>query len=316
MQKILIGISSCLLGEKVRYNGEHKKDPYITETLSNFFEWYPVCPEVGSGLSIPREPMRLEQQKDVSIRLVTINTKRDYTDLLTNFSEQKAKSLTNENICGFIFKGRSPSSAIYDAKIYNEKGVVIKKGAGIFGATFVKNFPLIPVIDDGRLHDPKLRDNFFEKVFCYKRWLETLNLDKTVNGLIKFHTKHKLILMSHSVKHYNLLGKMLSNTKIYSKNELFSEYGKHFMAALSYIATTKKHLNVLMHCMGYFKKLLTSDEKSELLEILEQFRLGYLPLIVPVTLIKHYTRKYKQPYLSEQYFLNPYPLELMIRNHP
>lgn len=316
MQKILIGISSCLLGEKVRYNGEHKKDPYITETLSNFFEWYPVCPEVGSGLSIPREPMRLEQQKDGSIRLVTINTKRDYTDLLTNFSEQKAKSLTNENICGFIFKGRSPSSAIYDAKIYNEKGVVIKKGAGIFGATFVKNFLLIPVIDDGRLHDPKLRDNFFEKVFSYNRWLETLNLDKTVNGLIKFHTKHKLILMSHSVKHYNLLGKMLSNTKIYSKNELFSEYGKHFMDAMSYIATTKKHLNVLMHCMGYFKKLLTPDEKSELLEILEQFRLGYLPLIVPVTLIKHYTIKFKQPYLSEQYYLNPYPLELMIRNHP
>lgn len=316
MQKILIGISSCLLGEKVRYNGEHKKDPYITETLSNFFEWYPVCPEVGSGLSIPREPMRLEQQKDGSIRLVTINTKRDYTDLLTNFSEQKAKSLTNENICGFIFKGRSPSSAIYDAKIYNEKGVVIKKGAGIFGATFVKNFPLVPVIDDGRLHDPKLRDNFFEKVFCYKRWLETLYLDKTVSGLIKFHTKHKLILMSHSVKHYNLLGKMLSNTKIHSKNELFSEYGKHFMTAMSYIATTKKHLNVLLHCMGYFKKLLTSDEKSELLEILEQFRLGYLPLIVPVTLIKHYTRKFNQPYLSEQYYLNPYPLELMIRNHP
>jgi len=315
MQKVLIGISSCLLGEKVRYDGQHKKDLYITETLGNFFEWLPVCPEVEAGLPIPREAMRLEQ-KDGEVRLVTVKSKIDKTLILKKWSEEKVQLLSEKPICGFIFKGRSPSSAIYDAKIYNEKGAFIRKGAGIFGSTFLNSLPLLPVIDDGRLHDPKLRENFFEKVFCYKRWLETLKYENTTHGLIKFHTRHKLIIMSHSVKHYNILGKMLANTKLYSKSELFKEYIKLFMEAMSLIATTKKHTNVLMHCMGYFKKYISSDEKAELLEVLEQFRQGFLPLIVPITLIKHYTRKFKEPYLSEQYYLNPYPLELLLRNHP
>lgn len=314
MNKVKIGISSCLLGEKVRYDGGHKWDRYITETLGQYFEWVSVCPEVEYGLPVPRESMRLVGDPD-SPRLVTIRTGIDHTEGMLKWTEKKLKKLEGEELCGFIFKSKSPSSGIGGVKIYTESGMPSNKGAGIFGGAFMKRFPLIPAIDDGRLHDPVLRENFIERVFVYKRWKEFINKGGLIRDLVTFHTEHKLLILSHSPKHFSSLGRLVADAKKYKPEQLRLEYISLLMDGLRLLATVKKNTNVLMHIMGYFKKQLTSDEKKEILEVIENYHRGLIPLIVPITLITHYVRKFDEPYLKRQYYLNPHPLELMLRNH-
>lgn len=314
MEKIKVGVSSCLLGEHVRYDGGNKHDRFITETLETYFDWIPVCPEVEYGLPVPREAMHLEGDP-ASPRLVTIKTGIDHTDGMRRWAEKKLKQLEKEDLCGFIFKGRSPSSGIYGIKVYNLSGIPGGKSEGIFGGAFKRSFPLIPVIDDGRLHDPELRENFIEKVFVYKRWKDFLKNKNNIREVVSFHTDLKLIIMAHSPKHYASLGKLVANAKKYKRDELYLEYIHLLMEGLGLIATVKKNINVLMHIAGYFKKQITADEKQELLELIEQYHGGYIPLIVPLVLIKHYLRKYREPYLERQFYLNPHPIEMMLRNH-
>jgi len=314
MEKIKIGISTCLLGEKVRYDGGHKLDRYITETLGQYFDWEPVCPEVEYGLPIPREAMRLVGDPD-SPRLLTIHTGVDHTEGLLKWAEKKLKELEKEELCGFIFKGKSPSSGIGGVKVYTPSGMPSQRGVGIFGGAFMEHFPLIPVIDDGRLHDPALRENFVERVFVYKRWKQFMEKESHIRNLISFHTEHKLLILSHSPKHFSVLGRLVASAKQHKSEYLQSEYRRNLMEGLSLLATVKKNTNVLMHIVGYFKKQLTSDEKQELLEVIDNYHKKLIPLIVPITLIKHYVRKYDEPYLKKQYYLNPHPVELMLRNH-
>ena len=314
MEKIKIGISSCLLGENVRYDGGHKLDRYITDTLGQYFEWVPVCPEVAYGLPVPREAMHLLGDPD-SPRLVTIRTGVDHTEGMLKWATEKLKELERQELCGFIFKSRSPSSGIGGVKVYTPSGMPSQRGVGIFGGAFTKRFPLIPVIDDGRLHDPGLRENFIERAFVYKRWQEFMKKGSALKELILFHTEHKLLILSHSPKHFSVLGRLVANAKNYKPEELYSEYIKILMESLRLIATIKKNTNVLLHIIGYFKKQLSSNDKQELLEVIESYHKGFVPLIVPITLIKHYVRKFDEPYLKRQYYLNPHPLELMLRNH-
>jgi len=314
MEKIKIGISSCLLGENVRYDGGHKLDRYITDTLGQYFEWVPVCPEVAYGLPVPREAMHLLGDPD-SPRLVTIRTGVDHTEGMLKWATKKLKELESQELCGFIFKSRSPSSGIGGVKVYTPSGMPSQRGVGIFGGAFTKRFPLIPVIDDGRLHDPGLRENFIERAFVYKRWQEFMKKGSALKELILFHTEHKLLILSHSPKHFSVLGRLVANAKNYKPEELYSEYIKILMESLRLIATIKKNTNVLLHIIGYFKKQLSSNDKQELLEVIESYHKGFVPLIVPITLIKHYVRKFDEPYLKRQYYLNPHPLELMLRNH-
>lgn len=314
MEKIKIGISSCLLGEKVRYDGGHKLDQYITETLGRYFSWVSVCPEVEYGLSVPREAMRLVGDPD-SPRLITIRTRVDHTEGMLKWAEKKLRVLENEGLCGFIFKSRSPSSGIAGVKVYTPAGMPSHKGVGIFGGAFMRTFPLIPVIDDGRLHDPVLRENFIERVFAYKRWGELIKKGALLRDLITFHTEHKLLILSHSPRHFTDLGRLVAKAKHYKGDSLLSEYIEILMKGLQLIATVKKNTNVLMHLMGYFKKQLTPDEKHELREVIDHYHRELIPLIVPITLIKHYVRKFDEPYLKRQYYLNPHPIELMLRNH-
>lgn len=314
MEKIKIGISSCLLGEKVRYDGGHKLDRYVTDTLGQYFEWIPVCPEVEYGLPVPREAMRLIGNPD-SPHLITVRTGVDHTKGMLNYANKKVKELEREELCGFIFKSRSPSSGISGVKVYTPSGMPSHRGVGIFGGAFTRYFPLIPVIDDGRLHDPGLRENFIERAFVYKRWLEFMKKGSALKELILFHTEHKLLILSHSPKHFSVLGRLVANAKNYKPEEFYSEYIKTLMEGLSLIATIKKNTNVLLHIIGYFKKQLSSNDKQELLEVIENYHRGFVPLIVPMTLIKHYVKKFDQPYLKRQYYLNPHPLELMLRNH-
>jgi uncharacterized protein YbgA (DUF1722 family)/uncharacterized protein YbbK (DUF523 family) len=314
MEKIKTGISSCLLGNKVRYDGGHKWDRYLTETLGQYLEWVPVCPEVECGLPVPREAMRLIGTPD-SPHLVTVRTGIDHTERMLQWAENKLRELENENLSGFIFKSRSPSSGIGGVKIYTPSGMPSQRGPGIFGNAFLKHFPLIPGIDDGRLHDPGLRDNFIERVFVYKRWKELTDRGLSIGDFVTFHTDHKLLILSHSQKHYATLGRLVATAKGRNLHELQSQYFNLLMEGLRLLATIKKNTNVLIHMTGYFKKQLSPDEKRELLELIYHYHKGYIPLIVPITLIKHYVRKFDEPYLKKQYYLNPHPVELMLRNH-
>ncbi len=311
---IKLGISACLLGHMVRYDGGHKRDPFIVDTLGKFVEFLPVCPEAEAGLGIPREPMRLVGDP-AAPKLVTIRTGVDHTARLQSWAYNRVKELEQEDLCGFIFKSRSPSSGMERVKVYNEQGGVVKKGIGLFAKEFMSHFPLLPVEDEGRLYDPELRENFIERIFVYKRWRSLLARQRNRGGLVEFHTAHKLLIMSHSEKHYRAMGRLVAQAKEYSEATLFSQYEILLMEALRLKATVKKNTNVLLHMVGYFKKQFSADEKKELTGIIEQYRLELVPLIVPVTLINHYVRKYGQEYLAKQYYLHPHPVELKLRNH-
>ncbi|MGD8924856.1 MAG: DUF523 and DUF1722 domain-containing protein [Syntrophobacterales bacterium] len=312
--KIRLGVSTCLLGENVRYDGGHKRDRFIIETLGQFVEFVPVCPEVECGLGIPRESMHLEGNPE-SPRLVTTRTKIDHTERMVTWARARVKELEKEDLCGFIFKSRSPSSGMERVKIYNEKGIPTNNGVGMFAKIFMDHFPLLPVEEDGRLHDVRLRENFIERIFALKRWRELLGSKRSRGRLVSFHTQHKLLILSHSPKHSRILGKLVAEAKNIPQDQLYSQYQTLFMVALKLKSTIKKNINVLQHMMGYFKRDLSADEKQELLEVIDEYRGEYTPLIVPVTLIKHYVRKYDQPYLKEQIYLNPHPTELKLRNH-
>jgi len=313
--KIRIGISSCLLGEKVRYDGGHKLDSFLADTLGKFVEYIPVCPEVECGLPVPREPMHLEGDP-ARPRLVTTRTHIDHTKRMLVWASRKVAELGRDELCGFIFKSRSPSSGMERVKVYTDTGIPARTGVGMFARVFMESFPLLPVEDEGRLHDPVIRENFIERVFAFRRWRELLAGRKGIGALVSFHTRHKLQVLSHSTKHYNELGRLVAHGKGMPVRELYSEYQRLFMEALKLTATPKKNANVLMHIMGYFKDRLTGDEKKELLENIELYRTEATPLIVPVTLIGHYVRKYDEPYLKEQVYLRPDPAELQLRNHP
>jgi uncharacterized protein YbgA (DUF1722 family)/uncharacterized protein YbbK (DUF523 family) len=313
-RKIKLGISSCLLGEAVRWNGGHKLDRFLVDTLGKFVEYVSVCPEVECGFSIPREPFRLVGNPS-SPRFVTSRTKLDYTERMAEWAHKRVSQLEKEDLCGFIFKSKSPSSGMEAVKVYNEKGMPVKKGVGMFARAFMEHFPLLPVEDDGRLHDLKLRENFIERIFAFKRWREILEEKQSRGTLVDFHSRHKMLLLSHSPEHHRAMGKLVARAKEVPLRELFEEYQKLFMDALRLKTTSKKNANVLIHILGYFKEYLSGDEKQELLEIIDLYRLGTVPLIVPITLVNHYVRKYEQPYLKEQYYLHPHPLELQLRNH-
>jgi len=314
MEKIKLGVSACLLGEPVRYDGGHKLDPFLTDTLGQYVQYVPVCPEVECGLPVPRESMHLEGNPD-SPRLITSRTKQDMTERMVPWGKKRVVELEGEDLCGFIFKSHSPSSGMERVRVYNEKGMPVKKGIGMFARIFMEHFPLLPVEDEGRLHDPMLRENFIERIFTSKRWREVLTRKENLGNLVDFHTKHKLLILSHSPKHYQTMGKLVAKAKGLLIKELYQQYQTILMEALELRTTPKKNANVLQHMMGYFKEQLSADEKQELLEVIDRYRQEYIPLIVPITLILHYVRKYDQPYLKQQIYLNPHPLELQLRNH-
>jgi uncharacterized protein YbgA (DUF1722 family)/uncharacterized protein YbbK (DUF523 family) len=298
----------------VRWNAGHKHDRYLTGTLGQFVEYVPVCPEVEAGFGIPRESFRLVGDPEAP-RLVTFKSKTDHTDQMLSWAQKRVKELQKEDLCGFIFKSDSPSSGMIRVKVYNEKGMPEKKGVGMFARAFMNHFPLIPVEEDGRLHDPAIRENFIERIFALQRWRDSVAKSPNLGHLVDFHTRHKLLLLSHGQKHYRLMGKLVAEGKQRPPQELYDHYERLLMEALSLKTTAKKNINVLQHLMGYFKKELTADEKQELLEVCEQYRTGYVPLVVPLTLINHYVRKYDQPYLKLQTYLNPHPVELQLRTH-
>lgn len=313
-KRIKLGISMCLLGENVRYDGQHKLDRYLRDTLGKYVDWVPVCPEVECGLPVPRESMHLELSAD-GPRLVTTRTHVDQTKRMRTWIAKRLPELEKEDLCGFVFKSKSPSSGMRDIKIFTEAGMPHSKGPGLFAGAFMERFPLIPVEDEGRLHDDGIRENFVERIFVFNRWKELIKNGATRGNLVNFHTDHKLLIMAHSPTLLRELGKLVAHVKERDQDELFSEYFTVFMDAMHLKTTVKKNTNVLHHMMGYFKKLLTADEKQELLEVIDAYHGELVPLIVPIVLFQHYVRKYDEPYLQRQHYLNPHPVELKLRNH-
>jgi uncharacterized protein YbgA (DUF1722 family)/uncharacterized protein YbbK (DUF523 family) len=313
-EKIRLGISACLLGQKVRYDGGHKLDRFITDTLGKYVDFVPVCPEVECGLGIPREAMRLVGNP-AQPRLVTVRSGIDYTDRMLDWAQKRVRELEKEGLCGFIFKSDSPSSGMERVKVYGLSGSPAKTGVGLFARTFMEHFPLLPVEEEGRLHDPVLRENFIDAIFTLKRYREMLATEEGRKALVDFHTRHKLLIRAHSLDHLREMGKLVAQAAALPVAELYDRYQKLLLEALKRKTTCKKNTDVLYHLMGYFKTDLSADEKQELRELIDLYHRGLIPLIVPVTLISHYVRKYDQPYLKGQWYLHPHPMELQLRNH-
>ncbi len=309
-----LGVSSCLLGEEVRYNGGHQLDRFVRDQLGQYVEYVPVCPEVECGLGIPREVMRLVGDPE-NPRLITSRTEQDMTERMTAYAERRVRELEKEDLCGFIFKSGSPSSGMERIKVYDKNGVPSKTGVGLFARAFMEHFPRLPVEDDGRLHDAMLRENFIERIFAHKRWKDLCRERKSRKRLVEFHTAHKLLILSHSPQHHREMGRLVARVKDRPLAEVYDEYEVLFLDALKKIATVKRQTNALNHVLGYFKKVLTADEKQEAVELIRQYHDGLVPLIVPITLLNHYVRKVGEPYLREQVYLHPHPVELKLRNH-
>jgi uncharacterized protein YbgA (DUF1722 family)/uncharacterized protein YbbK (DUF523 family) len=314
MEKIKLGISTCLLGENVRFDGGHKLDRYLTDTLGQFVEYVPVCPEMECGFGVPRESFRLVGDPE-NPRLVTTRTNQDHTERMAEWAKRRVGELEKEDLCGYIFKGGSPSSGMERVKVYDRNGVPSKVGVGLFARIFMNHFTLLPVEEEGRLHDPRLRENFIERIFALKRWRDGLKEKQSLKALIAFHTRNKLLLLAHSPQHHRQMGKLVAAGKELPLRELYARYQDIFLEALRLKTTNKKHTNVLMHMLGYFKEQLSAAEKQEMLELIEQYRLESLPLVVPMTMMSHYVRKYDETYLKEQTYLQPHPAELHLRNH-
>ncbi len=312
MHKIKIGISSCLLGEEVRYDGGHKRNIYITGTLSQYFDFKPICPEMAIGLGVPRPTIRLVD-KGTGIRVVGVKDESlDVTDKLHNFSKNAIAKLPS--ISGYILKKDSPSCGMERVRVYNANEMPEKRGRGIFANTLINSMPNLPVEEEGRLMDPVLRENFLERVFIYYRWQQLNNRGLTSKDLIEFHTQHKFNVLAHDETSYRKLGRMVAELDKENLQAIANNYIELLMNGLKKPATRKRHTNVLMHIMGFFKNQLTGDDKQEMLELLDAYRFGQVPLIVPITMMKHHLRRYPHPYISQQYYLNPYPEDLMLRN--
>lgn len=316
-KKIVIGISSCLLGDNVRYDGGHKKNNYITDTLSQYFEFKAFCPEMDIGLGVPRETIHLVNIND-QIRCVGTKSKTlDVTDALINSAEnQKA---WHQQLSGYILKKGSPSCGMERVKLYKENKNTMPENiaSGLYAKRLMDNFPLLPIEEEGRLCDARLRENFIKRVFIYTRW-QTLvaNIEElTLAQLQAFHAQHKYIFMSHDQKLVRELGSLVANNKKLPLPNIVSAYGEIMMLALKKIATPKNHVNTLKHLQGYLKKQLDAGDKQELEHLCEQYRLGLVPLIVPITILRHHFRRHSIDYINDSYYLNPHPSELMLLNN-
>jgi uncharacterized protein YbgA (DUF1722 family)/uncharacterized protein YbbK (DUF523 family) len=314
LSSIRLGVSRCLIGEEVRFDGGHKRDTFLTEVLGRYVEWVPVCPEVEARLGTPREAMRLVGHPQ-DPRLVTIKSGTDHTRALETMTTNRIEELKNLDLSGYVFKKGSPSCGIERVRIYNEHEKLSRSGVGLFARAFIEQFPLIPIEEEGRLCEPTLRENFIERVFCYRRWQDLVQSGVTRQALVQFHTIHKYLLLAHSPQQYEVLGRLVGQAHQHRPKELAHRYGELFMKALAVKATVRKHVNVLQHILGYFKERLGAWEKAELLGVIGDYHHGLTPLIVPLTLIKHYIQIFDVGYIREQVYLNLHPIEFMLRNH-
>jgi uncharacterized protein YbgA (DUF1722 family)/uncharacterized protein YbbK (DUF523 family) len=314
MEKIRIGVSKCLLGEPVRYDGQHKHDHFITDTLGRCFDYVGVCPEVECGLGVPREAVRLVGDP-ANPRLVTTRTGIDLTGRMQAWAARRVAELEREDLHGFIFKARSPSSGMENIKVYNDKGGFAGKAPGMFARAFMGHFPTLPCEDEGRLNDPDLRENFIERVFTLWRFRQAVRASPTLGMLMTFHARNKLLIQSHHETLTREMGRDLAGLKAQAARGHIPQYEAKLMRALKTLATVRKHTNILQHMLGHLRDQVDDADRKELAGIIEDYHRELVPLIVPVTMLRHYVVKHGIEYLKDQYYLNPHPSELKLRNH-
>jgi uncharacterized protein YbgA (DUF1722 family)/uncharacterized protein YbbK (DUF523 family) len=311
---IRIGISACLLGQEVRFDGGHKKDAFLTGVLAPHVEWVPVCPEVEVGMGTPRETLRLVRERGHT-RMIMTRSAIDYTDAMHAWSRRRVDALAGEDLDGYVLKKDSPSCGMERVKVYGGDGPGVRDGRGLFAEALLGRLPLLPVEEEGRLCDARLRENFIERVFAYRRLKDLFVSRWTTGALVRFHTAHKMSLLAHSTTAYQELGRLVAHSAELAKPELRTRYEALFMATLSLPATTRRHTNVLSHMAGHLKGKLDAAGRQELAASIEEYRQGLVPLVVPLTLINHYVRVHGVAYLAGQIYLQPHPRELMLRNH-
>lgn len=311
--KIKVGISSCLLGQEVRHNGGHKHSQLCTTQLAQYFEFVPTCPELGAGLGVPRPAIRLTGNPAAPRAVQVKDATVDVTDRLETYAQQRLEQLND--LCGYIFIKNSPSCGLFRVKVYQDNGYPhADSGRGIFAAALTAAQPLLPVEEDGRLQDPALRENFITRVFAWHNWQELDAAGLSARGLIDFHSRYKYTLMAHNPGDYNILGRMLADAGKHDPQILGKQYFTQLMQTLQKLATRKSNTNVLMHLQGYLKQQLQTAEKQHMGQVIEQYRQGVLPLVVPVTLLRHHFHQHPDPYIARQSYLQPYPDELRLRN--
>jgi uncharacterized protein YbgA (DUF1722 family)/uncharacterized protein YbbK (DUF523 family) len=309
-----VGVSSCLLGQEVRFDGGHKRDRYLTDVLAPYFEWVPVCPEVEVGMSTPRPAVRLVRREDEA-RMLEPASGKDWTHAMQSWARKRLRGLAAHDLCGYVLKSNSPSCGMERVRLYGSTGMPERSGTGIFAAELLRRFATLPVEEEGRLHDARLRESFIERVFAYRR-LRTLLGGRVRRGqLVAFHTAHKLQLLSHSEAHYRKLGRLVAEAKGLPEAELRQRYETGFMEALARPATPRRHVNVLNHALGHLRGRVEAAVSRELHALIEDYGRGLVPLVVPLTMLRHYVARVGVAYLAGQVYLEPHPKELMLRNH-
>jgi uncharacterized protein YbgA (DUF1722 family)/uncharacterized protein YbbK (DUF523 family) len=310
--KILIGVSSCVIGQNVRFDGGHKNNRFVADELANYFSYMPICPEVGMGLPIPRPAIRLTHISE-EIRLTETKVpEHDHTQDLLNYSRNKVAELQTLPLCGYVVCAKSPTCGMERVKVYHGNRAD-KDGIGLYTQHLLTQMPWLPIEEDGRLNDPVLRENFISRVFALQDLLLSIGDQPTAGKIVSFHSRYKLTLMAHHPESYKELGSLVAKIKDYQVNDFYLQYREKLMKALTRIASRKNNTNVLMHIQGYFKRVLDREQKAELATLIDDYRTGLLPLLAPLTLLNHYLTMYSDAYLEQQHYFNPYPRELRLR---
>jgi len=308
-----VGVSACLLGQPVRYDGGHKRDSFIADTLAEYLELIPVCPEAAIGLGVPRPTIRLLGEVRRPRLVGALDPSLDVTEKMETFAERQIDALGD--LCGYILKKDSPSCGMERVKLFSpEGGGAVRKGTGVFAAILMRRRPLLPVEEEGRLNDPVLRENFINRVYVMLRWQNLRRQGLNAARLIEFHTAHKYLVMAHSQAAYRRMGTLLSDLSGGRADSAAHDYVEELMNALARRVTRPRHVNVLQHILGYLKRRIDRDDKAELSASIEAYRRGEIPLVVPVTLLRHYFRRHHDPYMEKQVYLNPHPEGLGLRN--
>jgi uncharacterized protein YbgA (DUF1722 family)/uncharacterized protein YbbK (DUF523 family) len=315
--KLRIGVSSCLLGQRVRYDGQHKRDNFLVDRLGEHAEWVPVCPEFELGLGVPRPTLRLEGNADDQ-RLVMPSTGEDYTDAMLAYAEKRVAAIADLKLDGYVLKSKSPSCGMERVKLYpreGQKGPGSKTGVGTFAAVLKKKLPNLPLEEEGRLNDPPLRENFVSRIFAFHRWQNLVASGVTRKSLTDFHAAHKYQLMAHNQTGMRRMGQLLANPDAFPNDQALADaYLEEYTAIMRRTPTVRKHTNVLQHIAGYFTKKIDAEDRAELAEVILDYNRGLLPLIVPITLLRHHLRRHPLDYLTNQVYLFPHPHELTLLN--
>ena len=312
-ERIPVGVSSCLLGEAVRYDGGHKHDRYVTGVLGRYFEYVPWCPEALAGLGVPRPPIRLTGDPDAPRAVRVADAAADVTDALLAVARRATPDMGA--LRGYIFKRGSPSCGMARVKVYGVPGKSPRMGRGVFARAVMEAHPLLPCEEEGRLNDASLRESFVERVFAYDRWIRTMTHGCTPGELVAFHTRHKFLLLSHSEVHYRAAGRLVADAGRRVRDRLAHEYLSAFMEGMRRQATRRRHTNVLQHLCGFLKHSIDAGDRRALSEIIEEYRTGTVPLVVPIRFLRHHFRRAPDRYVEMQHYLEPYPDELGLRNH-